>query len=82
MTIPNYRAVEPLFIVTLRNNSQAEQLFKTWIKEHRIEHANVTGNKMMLHDRRSFDQFLVTWAHTFASITIWDTWLRRHVYLD
>ena len=82
MTIPNYRAVEPLFIVTLRNNNQAEQLFKTWIKEHQIEHANVSGNRMMLHDQRAFERFRVTWAHSFNTLTIWDTWLKRHVYLD
>jgi hypothetical protein len=37
MTISNYRAVEPLFIVFLRNNNQAEQLFRAWIKQNRID---------------------------------------------
>lgn len=82
MTIPNYRAVEPLYIVMLRNNTQAESMFRTWIKENRIEHANISGNRMMLHDQRAFEQFRVTWSHNMNSITVWDTWLRRHIYLD
>ena len=82
MTIPNYRAVEPLYIVILRNTNQAESLFKSWIKENRIEHANISGNRMMLHDQRAFEQFRVTWSHNMNSITVWDTWLRRHIYLD
>lgn len=82
MTIPNYRAVEPLYIVILHNTNQAETMFRTWIKENRIEHANISGNRMMLHDQRAFEQFRVTWSHNMNSITVWDTWLRRHIYLD
>lgn len=82
MTIPNYRAVEPLYIVILRNNTQAESMFRTWIKQNRIENANISGNRMMLHDQRAFEQFRVTWSHNMNSVTVWDTWLRRHIYLD
>ena len=82
MSIPNYRAVEPLYIVILRNTNQAESMFRTWIKENRIEHANISGNRMMLHDQRAFEQFRVTWSHNMNSITVWDTWMRRHIYLD
>ena len=82
MSIPTYRAVEPLYIVMLRNNTQAESMFRTWIKENRIEHANISGNRMMLHDQRAFEQFRVTWSHNMNSITVWDTWMKRHIYLD
>ena len=82
MSIPNYRAVEPLYIVILRNTNQAESMFRTWIKENRIEHANISGNRMMLHDQRAFEQFRVTWSHNMNSITVWDTWMKRHIYLD
>ena len=82
MSIPTYRAVEPLYIVILRNTNQAETMFRTWIKENRIEHANISGNRMMLHDQRAFEQFRVTWSHNMNSVTVWDTWLRRHIYLD
>ncbi len=82
MTIASYRTVEPLYIVILRNNNQAEQLFRSWVKENRVEHTSITGNRMMLHDQRAFEQFRVTWSHGLSAIIIWDTWLRRHVYLD
>jgi len=82
MSIPTYRAVEPLYIVMLRNNTQAEPLFKTWIRRHQIDHATVNGNKMMLHHQQAFDRFLVTWTHEWAAITVWDTWNRRHIYVD
>lgn len=82
MTISSYRAVEPLYIVILRNNTQAESLLRSWIKDNRIDHATVTGNRMMLHDQRAFEKFKVTWTHNLNSTTIWDTWLRRHIYLD
>jgi phosphopantetheine adenylyltransferase len=81
MSIPTYRAVEPLYIVMLRNN-QAEPMFKTWIRKNQIEHATVNGNKMMLHHQQAFDRFLVTWAHEWNMITVWDTWNRRHIYVD
>ena len=82
MTISNYRAVEPLYIVILRNNNQAELLLRSWIKENQIEHANISGNRMMLHDQRAFEKFRVTWTHNFNAVTVWDTWLKRHIYLD
>jgi hypothetical protein len=82
MSIPTYRAVEPLYIVMLRNNTQAEPMFKTWIRKHQIEHATVAGNRMMLHHQQAFDRFLVTWAHEWNMITVWDTWNRRHIYMD
>ena len=82
MSLPSYRAVEPLYIVILRNTDKAETLFRNWIKENRIEHANISGNRMMLHDQRAFEKFRITWTHNFSSIAIWDTWARQHIYLD
>lgn len=82
MTTTSYRAVEPLYIVILRNNNQAETLFRNWIKANRVDHAAVNGNRMMLHDRHAFEQFRITWSHDINGITIWDTWQKRHIYLD
>lgn len=82
MTIPSYRAVEPLYIVIIRNNSQAEQILRAWLKEHRVENASVSGNRMMLHDQRGFEKFKVSWTHNMNSVTVWDTWTKRHIYLD
>jgi hypothetical protein len=82
MTISSYRAVEPLYIVILRNNTQAESLLRNWIRDNTIDHATASGNRMMLQHQRAFEQFKVTWTHNLNSSTIWDTWLRRHIYLD
>lgn len=82
MTISSYRAVEPLYIVIIRNHPQAESILRNWVKDNKIDHVSVSGNRMMLHDQRAFEQFKVTWTHSLNSTTIWDTWLRRHIYLD
>ena len=80
MAIETFRAVEPLYIVILRN-TQAENLLRSWVRDNKIEYANVNGNKMMLHHQQAFDRFLVTWAHNWDYITVWDTWNRRHIYI-
>lgn len=82
MSNSSYRAVEPLYIVIFRNNPKAESLLKSWIRDNRVEHATVTGNRMMLHDHGGFEQFRITWTHDWTSITVWDNWQKRHVYLD
>ena len=63
MSLPSYRAVEPLYIIIFRNNTQAESKFRSWIKEHRVEHAVVQGNKMMLHHQQALDRFIITLGH-------------------
>lgn len=81
MSIPTYRAVEPLYIVMLRNG-QAEPMFKNWIRNNQIEHAVVNNNRMMLYHQQAFDRFVVTWSHDWSAVTVWDTWNRRHIYMD
>ena len=80
MSITNFRTAEPLYIVILRNQ-QAENLLKSWIKEHRVEHANVNGNRLMLHHQGAFDRFMLTWNHDWNLVIVWDAWNRRHIYI-
>ena len=80
MSITNFRTAEPLYIVILRNQ-QAENLLKSWIKENRIEHASVSGNKMMIHHQGVFHKFMLTWQHNWDLVTVWDSWNRRHIYI-
>ena len=82
MSSPTYRAVDPLYILIMHNNTDAEAAFRTWIKSNRIENATVAGPRMLLHDQRSFEMFKVTWPGRVTNITVWDTWLKRHIYLD
>jgi hypothetical protein len=80
MSLTNTRMVEPLYIVILRNQ-QAETLLKNWVRDNRVEHTSITGNKMMIHHRNAFDQFMLTWSHSWELVTVWDTWNRRHIYI-
>jgi hypothetical protein len=80
MAIFNVRSAEPLYIVILRD-AQAESILKSWAKINRIEHANITGNRMMLHHQQAFDRLLTSWTHSWDNLTVWDTWNRRHIYL-
>jgi hypothetical protein len=82
MSLPSYRAVEPLYIIIFRNNTQAESKFRSWIKEHRVEHAVVQGNKMMLHHQQALDRFMITWRENWDTIVIWDTWNKKHIYIN
>jgi hypothetical protein len=80
MSITNFRAAEPLYIVILRNQ-QAENLLRSWVRENKVEHASVTGNRMMLHHQQAFENFRLTWAHDWDLVTVWDTWNKRHIYI-
>jgi hypothetical protein len=63
-------------------NGLAEPMFKNWIRNNKIEHAVVSNNRMMLHHQQAFDRFVVTWSHNWSAVTVWDTWNRRHIYMD
>ena len=82
MSLPSFRSAEPLYIITLRNHPQAEMQLKTWIRENRIEHASVSGDKMMLHHQQALASFVVSWTANIDQVMIWDTWNRRHIYLN
>lgn len=79
MSTLNTRAVEPLYIVILRNQ-QAESLLRNWVRDNKIEHTTVNGNRLMIHHQNAFDRFLITWTHNWDLVTVWDTWNRRHIY--
>lgn len=82
MSINNFRSAEPLYIIIYRNSDQAESQLKSWIKDNRVEHVSVSGNRMMLHQQRALECFMLTWNHGWTDLTIWDTWRRQHIYLD
>ena len=82
MTITSCRSSEPLYILSMRNNPRADALFKAWIRDHGIAHAVVQNNRLMLHDHLAFERFRITWTHSVEHLAIWDTWSKRHIYLD
>ena len=81
MATINTRTVEPLYIVILRNQ-QAESLLKNWVRDNKVEHTSVNGNRLMIHHQNAFDRFMLTWTHNWDLVTVWDAWNRRHIYLN
>jgi hypothetical protein len=78
MTVFNYRSAEPLYLVIVREKN-AQQLLQDWAKAHRVQ-CTIESNRMRLHDNQSFSLFQLHWPHSWETVTIWDCWLRRHIY--
>jgi hypothetical protein len=80
MSIPSYRSAEPVYVISLRNSTQAESQFRNWVKDNKINHAVVNGHKLMLHHQQALDIFMITWRYSWEQIVMWDTWNRRHIH--
>lgn len=80
MSSTNHRALEALYIVFLREKN-AEQMLRDWAKEHKVQ-AAIESNRMKLFDRRGLDLLMLYWAHDWDNVTIWDTWHKRHIYIQ
>lgn len=79
MSNPN-RQGEALYIIILRD-PQAQHLLKTWASKNKQD-VHVSNNRMSLYSQHSLNQFQVTWTNSWTNITVWDSWNKRHVYLD
>ena len=42
----------------------------------------MANNKMSLYSQNSLNLFQVTWNNGWGNLVIWDTWHKRHIYLD
>ena len=80
MTISNFRASEPLYLVIVREKN-AEQLLKTWAKTSNCQ-VSIESNRMKIFEQRSLSVFQMTWTHGYENVAIWDTWNKRHLDLD
>lgn len=78
MTISNFRATEPLYLVIIRDRN-AEQLLKDWARASNAQ-VKIEGNRMHLFEQRTFDLFQMNWTGGWTTVTIWDCWNRRHIY--
>jgi hypothetical protein len=78
MSISTIRHGEPLYVIISRD-SKAPALFKAWITENRIKHAQIQDNKLQLFDYHSMTIFNMTWAGDWSTLVIWDAWNRRHI---
>ena len=80
MTISNFRATEPLYLVIVREKN-AEQLLRNWAREANCQ-VTIETNRMKIFENRSLSIFQMTWTHGYANVAIWDTWNKRHIDLD
>lgn len=78
MTLPTYRSGEPLYTVIMRD-TEARNLLTRWIATSRSIAARVDDNRMHIFDHNTLSLFIVTWAHSWDNIVIWDPWAKRHV---
>lgn len=80
MTISNFRAHEPLYIVIVRSQ-HGEQNLKDWARAANCQ-VTIEGNRMKIYDTRTMSVFQMGWTKGWESVTIWDTWNKRHIWLD
>lgn len=77
MTITNFRATEPLYIIIVREKD-AETALKTWARDAGAQ-VSIENNRMKIFEQRSLSMFQMTWTGDWSQVTIWDTWLKRHI---
>jgi len=80
MTIPVYRAAEALYIVIVRDRD-AERLLRDWARHAKLQ-VTIENNRMKLYEDRSLNLFTVTWLHDWENVVIWDSWNKRHIYIQ
>ena len=78
MTISNFRASEPLYIIIVRAQN-AESSLKEWARSANVQVA-IENNRMKIFEQRSLSTFQMTWRGDWEQVTIWDTWNKRHIY--
>ena len=77
MTISNFRAAEPLYIVIVRDHD-AEKKLKIWAREANCQ-VTIESNRMKIFEQRSLSMLQMSWSHGWDNVTIWDTWNKRHI---
>jgi len=76
----NTRHGEPLYVIIIRD-PQANTLLKSWASKNKQD-VHLANNRMSLYSQNSLNLFQVTWTNSWSNVTIWDTWNKRHIYLD
>jgi len=80
MTISNFRATEPLYLVILRHKN-AEGVLKEWAKSAGVQ-VTIENNRMKIFETRSLNLFVMTWTGEWEQVSVWDCWNKRHIYFD
>jgi hypothetical protein len=77
MTISNFRATEPLYIIIVRDRN-AESALRDWARSANVQ-VSIESNRMKIFEQRSLSMFQISWAGDWEQVTIWDTWNKRHI---
>ena len=80
MALPNNRYGDILYTVIIRD-PEAQNKLTLWTKTSRSIQARVEENRMHIYDHNTLNLFMVSWAHSWNNIHIWDTWAKRHINL-
>jgi hypothetical protein len=78
MTLPTFKNGDALYTVILRDPDAKTRLTK-WSNTSRSIQARVEDNRMHLYDHNTLSLFMVTWAHGWDNLVIWDPWTKRHL---
>jgi hypothetical protein len=78
MTLPTFKNGDALYTVILRDPDAKTRLTK-WSNTSRSIQARVEDNRMHLYDHNTLSLFMVTWAHGWDNLVIWDPWTERHL---
>ena len=78
MSLSNVRSNEPLYIVIVREKN-AQQLLQSWAKSLNVQ-VSIDANRMKIYDLRTLHLFQLNWKTSWENVSVWDCWLKRHVY--
>ncbi len=68
---------EPMYLVIARGTDAAQKL-RQWANSNRVKHT-IQGNRLGLLDDHSLTKFQMTWPHSWDTVTVWDSWNKRHI---
>jgi len=78
MTLPTFKNGDALYTVIVRDPDARTQLTR-WVGTSRSIQARVEENRMHIYDHNTLSLFVVTWAHAWDNVLIWDPWTKRHI---
>jgi hypothetical protein len=78
MSLPIFKNGDPLYTVIMRDPDAKSKLSK-WSGTSRSIQARVDDNRMHIFDHNTLSLFVVTWAHSWNNLVVWDVWAKRHI---
>ena len=80
MSVSVFKNGDALYTIIFRDPN-AKTLLQKWLTSNRHAQAKVEDNKLHIYDHNTFNLFCITWKNDWNNILIWDTYLKRHIYI-